>query len=293
LRARRALAAFLAVLVPAAPLASAPVLAAIAGSVRVVGGGPLPPGSELRLVQLDSGRVTRVRTTEGGSFQAPLEPGLYGIDVGGTGYEIASGPHVVAAASGQTIAAALTLRAVPAQARAASASGPRIVHEDIGCMAADQNPEVDAVIEPAAAVTQARVYFHSARDDRFVYVDMLPEVGRFVACLPPPRAGSGPVTYYVAAVADGVESRITDVQADVVDSASSCPAGRRMAVVCPCAGPVAAYLPTGAVATPAGFAAGAQAAGIASTAVKIGAAVGIVGLGLILGDNATPASPSR
>jgi hypothetical protein len=294
LQARRALAAVLVGLICAPPLASAPVLSAIVGSVRLEGGAALPPGLELRLIHLDTGRSTSVPTSSGGTFQAAVEPGLYAIDVGKSGYEIASGARVVAALPGRTVTASLSLAAVAqAVAPPPSASGPRIVHEAVGCMAADENPEIDAVIEPAPGVTQPRVYFHSARDERFLYVEMIPEVGRFVACLPAPRPGSGPVTYYVSASADGVESRIADIQADVIDQSSSCPAGRRMAVVCPCAGPVAAYLPNGALATPVGFAAGAQAAGIASTAIKIGAAVGIVGIGLVLGDNATPASPSR
>jgi hypothetical protein len=279
-------------LLVAPPVSSAPVLSAIRGSVRLEGGAGLPEGFELSLVGLDTGSLTKVPTTSGGLFQVSVAPGLYAVEVGKSGYRIERGPHVVAVLSGQTVMASLSLVAM-AQPPTAATSGPRIVHEAVGCMAADENPEIEAVIEPAPNVTQPRVYFHAARDDQFHFVDMIPEVGRFVACLPAPRPGSGPVTYYVAASADGVESRIADIEADVIDRSSSCPAGRRMAAVCPCAGPVAAYLPNGVLSTPAGFAAGAGGAGIGSTAVKIGVAVGIVGIGLLLGDNGEPASPSR
>jgi len=242
------------------------------------------------MIQLETGKATSVRPDRAGRFEVSVNPGLYGFDIGKNGYEIVGGPRVVAALPGRTLTAILALATARAAAPA-PASGPRIVHDAVGCMTAEENPEIEAVIEPSASVTKPRVYFHSARDTEFHYVDMIPEVGRFVACLPAPQAGSGPVTYYVAAGADGVDSRIADIEADVIGRSSSCPAGRRTAIVCPCPGPVAAYLPNGALATPLGF--GAQAAGIASTAVKIGAALGVVGIGLILGDNGAPASPSR
>jgi Carboxypeptidase regulatory-like domain len=280
-------------LLAAPPLATASVLSAISGTVRLEVGSVPGSGLELSLIDLDTGSATRVRTTAAGVFQASVAPGLYAIDVRKSGYQIARGPHVLAAIAGQTVTASLALAVVAPPPVPAAGAGPRIVHEAVGCMAADENPEIEAVIEPAPSITTPRVYFHAARDDQFHYVDMIPEVGRFVACLPSPRPGSGPVTYYVAATADGVESRIADIEADVIDRASSCPAGRRMAAVCPCAAAVAAYLPNGVLSTPAGFAAGSAGAGIASTAVKIGAAVGIIGIGLLLGDNGAPASPSR
>jgi hypothetical protein len=250
----------------------------------------MPADLEVRLVQLETGKVTAVRPDRAGRFEVTVEPGLYGFDVRKGGYEIVGGPHVVAALPGVTLTAALALATV--QAAAPASAGPRIVHDAVGCMTAAENPEIEAVIEPAASVTKPRVYFHAKGDTEFHYVEMLPEVGRFVACLPAPREGSGPVTYYVSAAADGVESRIADIEAEVIGRSSTCPAGRRMAVVCPCTAPVAAYL-NGIASTPLGFEAGAQAAGIASTAIKIGAAIGVVGIGLVLGDNGAPASPSR
>jgi hypothetical protein len=291
LRARRVVAAILIGLTSASPAFSAPPLSAVSGALRLEGGSPLPPGLEVRLVQLETGRVTTVRPDSAGRFDTTIEPGLYGLDVGKDGYEIVGGPHVVSALPGRTLTTNLALATVQAPA-AVPAAGPRIVHDAVGCMAAQENPEIEAVIEPGASVAKPRVYFHAARDTEFRYVDMMPEVGRFVACLPAPREGSGPVTYYVSATADGVESRTADIEAEVIGRSSTCPAGRRMAIVCPCAGPVAAYL-NGALSTPQGFVSGAQAAGIASTAIKIGAAIGVVGIGLILGDNGTPASPSR
>jgi len=290
LRARRVVAAILIGLITASPLFSAPPLSAVTGAVRLANGSPVPAGLEVRLVQLETGKVTAVRPDPSGRFETTVDPGLYGFDVGKEGYEIVSGPHVVAALPGGTLTAALALATVPTSP--AVSSGPRIVHDAVGCMAAQENPEIEAVIEPAVDVTKPRVYFHAARDTEFHYVDMMPEVGRFVACLPAPREGSGPITYYVSATSDGVESRIADIEAEVIGRSSACPAGRRMAVVCPCAAPVAAFV-NGVPSTPLGFEAGSQAAGIASTAIKIGAAIGVVGIGLLLGDNGTPASPSR
>jgi hypothetical protein len=289
LRVRRVVAAILIGLIPASPLLSAPPLSAVSGALRLENGSPLPAGLEVRLVQLETGRVTAVKADPTGRFEATVEPGLYGFDLGKGGYEIVGGPHVVAALPGATLTAALALTTV--QAAAPAPAGPRIVHDAVDCMAAQENPEIEAVIEPGASVTKPRVYFHPARDAEFHYVEMMPEVGRFVACLPAPREGSGPITYYVSAAADGVESRTADIEAEVIGRSSACPAGRRMAVVCPCAGLVAAYLPNGALVAP--LEAGAQAAGIASTAIKIGAAIGVVGIGLLLGDNGAPASPSR
>jgi len=293
LQVRRLFAGLL-VFLMAAPGASAePIAAEVQGSVTLEGGRSLPASVELRLVDLDTGRVVGVKTDGSGRFETQVSPGLYGLDLAKSGYEIVGGPHVLAATPGHSIVASLAVS--PRSPEAAEApSGPRIVHEALGCMPADENPEVEAVIEPAASVQDPRVYFHAARDTKFYYVDMMPEVGRFVACLPPPKAGSGPITYYIAASAGGVESRIANIEADVIGGSSSCPVGRRMAVVCPCAGPVAAYLQNGILASPPGFAAGtALGAGIGSSAIKIGTAVGILGIGLLLGDNGAPASPSR
>jgi hypothetical protein len=124
---------------------------------------------------------------------------------------------------------------------------------------------------------------------------MIPEVGRFVACLPQPRADAGPVTYYVSAAARDVESRTADIAAEVVRDASSCPSGRRMAVVCPCSTPVAAFLPGGVASVPAGFSGVAGAfAGVsaANAAAAVAVAISAVGIGLMMNDTA-PASPSR
>jgi hypothetical protein len=160
-------------------------------------------------------------------------------------------------------------------------------------MVASENPEIEAVIEPSSLVTRPRVYFKSTKENRFHYVEMLPEIGRFVACLPEPKADAGPVTYYVSAFAQGTESRTADIAADVVGRASSCPEGRRMALACPCSGPVAAYLPGGVSSVPAGFS-GALGGipGAMTTAAGVVIGITAVGIGIMISD-AAPASPSR
>lgn len=247
----------------------------------------------MRLVDLDTGRVVKTRADAQGSFEARLEPGVYGFDFGRRGYEIVDGPRVVSAVSGQALFAVLRLATVQGEPPAV---GPRIVHDAVGCMAADQNPEIEAIIEPASSVTRPRVYFKSNRERRFHYVEMIPEVGRFVACLPQPRPDAGPVTYYVSAAAHGVESRTADVAALVVRDAGSCTEGKKMAVVCPCATPVAAYLPNGVASMPAGFSGAAGGAGSVIAAANAAAAVAIgisaVGIGIMISDP-SPASPSR
>jgi carboxypeptidase family protein len=290
---RRWVAGCLITLTATSSLPGAIPLSLLRGSLRLEATGAPAGGAEVRLIQLDTGRVVVARASAAGDFEARLEPGLYALDVGRDGYEIASGPRIVAATEGRAVTAALGLIAL--QGEPARSVGPRIVHEALGCMAADQNPEIEAIIEPAASVTRPRVYFHSAREQRFHYVEMLPEVGRFVACLPQPRADSGPVTYYVSAAAREVESRTADITAEVVGDGKGCPSGRRMAVMCPCSTPVAAFLPGGAASVPAGFSgvAGALAgASAANAAAAVAIAISAVGIGLMMSDT-SPASPSR
>ena len=285
---RRFIAACLIGLLSTSPLLSAPSSSTLRGSVRFEDG-TIPTGVDLRLVQLDTGLVVTPIVDSKGTFEAVLEPGLYGVDVGRRGYEIVQGPRVVSASPGQLVAAALQVT----RTAAPPAVGPRIAHDALGCMVASENPEIEAVIEPASAVTHPRVYFKSSRESRFHYVEMLPEIGRFVACLPEPRPDAGPVTYYVSASAQGVESRTADIAADVVTRASTCPAGRKLALACPCAGPVAAYLPGGVPSAPAGFS-GALGGipGATSTAAGIAIGISAIGIGLMIGDSG-PASPSR
>jgi hypothetical protein len=285
---RRFIAACLIGLLSTSPLLSAPSLSTLRGSLRLEDG-TIPTGIDLRLVHLDTGRVVSPAVDSKGAFETPLEPGLYGVDVGRRGYEIVSGPRVVSASPGQMVAAALEVtRTAPPPA-----VGPRIAHDALGCMVAGENPEIEAVMEPASAVTHPRVYFKSSKESSFHYVEMLPEIGRFVACLPQPKPDAGPVTYYLSASADGVESRTADVAANVVTRASTCPAGAKLALACPCAGPVPTFVVGGAPSAPAGFSGAlAGVSGATSTAAGIAIGISAIGIGLMIGDSG-PASPSR
>jgi hypothetical protein len=247
---------------------------------------------ELRLVDVASGRVSVAKSDANGAFRVSLAPGVYSLEAGG--YAVASGPHLVTATAGSESVAALALTPI-----APAAADLSITHLPVGCMVAEEHLEIDATIRPAARVSKARVYFKAAREASFHYVEMAPEIGRFVACLPRPHADSGPIDYYVEAEgADAARTRTSDVSAIVIRKAEECPADRRNAVVCPCRVPVAVYDVAGQPAFPSAFGGvagqlgGALVAPITGTASFVAIGISAIGVGLLLQDT-TPASPSR
>src|SRR5207244_1980532 len=87
---------------------------------------------------------------------------------------------------------------------------------------ADEFPQIEAVVTPPAST--ARFYFKGAGDSQYYFVLMSPKVGRFVAVLPKPKPKAGPLTYYIAVVGpDGAKARTPELDADVVQTAESCP----------------------------------------------------------------------
>lgn len=279
----------LAALLAAPPALRAEASAMIRGSLELRGV-PLA-GVELSLVNLDSGRLTSVLTGPQGAFEARVPPGLYSLAP--RGYQVARGPRVVAAVVGAVALAALTVEGASAPWPASSL---RLDHSPVGCLLEDDFNEIAARIEPPAKVAGARVHFRSSLETEFHYVEMLPDVGRFVACLPRPEREAAPVIYHVEAwTADGGRVRTPEVSSLVVREAADCPGDRRMAALCPCAVPVAVYAAGGVPGVPLGFSgvmggtAGAITAGT-TAAMVVGATT--VGLLILMGEN-PPASPSR
>lgn len=288
---RRSLATFLALLLSPVSPASAVDLARVEGTVSLAGK-PAPTGTEVRLLDLTSGRVTATRSEPDGVFRMPIPPGVYAVEAG-RGYEISRGPRIVSAAAGQVVAASLFLAALPDTASGAL----ELQHSPKGCLTADEHPEIDAALRPATKVKQARVYFKGAREKEYHYVEMIPEIGRYVACLPEPHKDAGPVDYYVEATGtDGGTTRSQEVSSLVVDRNDTCPVDRRIASVCPCRVPVAVFNMAGQPAFPSAFGgvAGQVGGSIGATTtaslITIGAA--IIGVGIQL-PGPGPASPSR
>ncbi len=272
-------------------MASAAVdLARVEGTLSLAGK-PAPTGTEVRFLDLANGQVTSARSGQAGAFRAPLAAGVYAIEAG-LGYEISRGPRIVSAAPGQVVAASLFLAALPA-----SGGALELQHSPKGCLAANEHPEIDASLRPATKVKQARVYFKGAREREYHYVEMIPEIGRYVACLPEPRKDAGPVDYYIEATGtDGGTTRSQDVSSLVVDRDDTCPTDRRVASVCPCRVPVAVFNMAGQPAFPSAFGGvagqvgGSVGATTTASLITIGAA--IIGVGIQL-PGPGPASPSR
>jgi hypothetical protein len=203
---------------------------------------------------------------------------------------------VVAALAGQTQKAELTVETV-APAPLPETPGVQADHTPVGCMTADQYIEISARLTPATRVQAARVYFKSSWEQEYHYVEMVPDVGRHVACIPRPQREASPISYYIEASSkDGALVRTPEASALVVDSPAECPADRRMAVLCPCEYPVAVYGPGQMAAVPAGFSGviggfpGTLVTGTTAAMAVVGAtAIGI----MIIMPHPPTASPSR
>lgn len=128
--------------------------------------------------------------------------------------------------------AARTPDSPSAQAATAAEGSGWIVHNPFGCLIEKRYPEIDAVVEPASDLAEARVYFNSAAGDQQAeyWVKMTWSGDRFVGRLPKPQATASPVRYRIEGRrADGrVESTKEHVAVVAVDE-SGCPRGARIA----------------------------------------------------------------
>lgn len=130
--------------------------------------------------------------------------------------------------------AARTAGSPPDEASTDTALGDWIVHEPYGCLIERQFPEIDAVIEPASEVAEARLCFASAASDEetWFWVKMTRTGAGFVGRLPRPQAAASPVQYRIEAHrTDGRVASTERHAAVVVTTESQCPEGVRVAPV--------------------------------------------------------------
>ncbi len=159
------------------------------------------------------------------------------------------------------------------------------------CVAANSSPIVEAILEPGAAVSSARVYYKTALTTNFSVVEMERRGDRLEACLPQPRPDAGTVTYYVVTTsgAGAPEQRTGEVRAVVVSNPGAC-GGRRMASDCSDR-LVSAAQPPGPVEVTAGASRG---GGGISKGIIIASSAALVGVGVyLLVRDKEPKSPSR
>lgn len=168
--------------------------------------------------------------------------------------------------------------------------GAGIRMDKIECLVAGEYPLFDANMDPSTIVARARVFFHPGTTEEWFFVEMaqMPE-GQFQGKLPRPRLEASPISYYVQATTTGfVESQTQEVKAIVVADKIEC--GKLLLAPLGAPGPVQVFsASSGAIITPAGFAAGGLlTAGVVAAVIGGAAAIGI-GVGVI---NNPPAEPS-
>jgi len=181
--------------------------------------------------------------------------------------------------------------AAAAEPVAPSTGSLHVSHEPVGCMIADQSPQIEATVAPSSSVADVRVYFRSALSPDTYYIAAEKLGDRYVASLPRPQLNAGPITFYVeAASRSGVFARTAESVAGVVPDAVACPAGLRPAPLGPTTTQLTIFSETGATAPVAGFTgisrvvAGAAlaAAGVVGTVASavggVAAAGGILGM---------------
>lgn len=105
---RRLLSIAVSALLAAPSFAPASPSSSLNGLITSAQGKPLARLS-LDLLNLDTGRVTTAQTDGAGAFRVSLDPGLYTVDAGRSGYRVARGPQVVKLVAGQAITANLAL----------------------------------------------------------------------------------------------------------------------------------------------------------------------------------------
>lgn len=144
---------------------------------------------------------------------------------------------------GTLLAIAVLAAAEPVAARAADespraqgspgvAESAQIVHEPFGCLVEGRFAEIDATIEPASEVAEARLYFSSAMSDEAIeyWVTMARNGSSVVGRLPKPRASASPIRYRIEARTEAGRLASTELYTVVVAAEESgCPEGVRIA----------------------------------------------------------------
>lgn len=167
--------------------------------------------------------------------------------------------------------------------------GAGIRMDKIECLVAGEYPLFRAKIDPSDVVARARVFFHPGTTEDWFFVEMTQaELAGFEGKLPRVRIEASPVSYYVQATTTNfVDSQTEEVKAIVVNDELEC--GSLIAAPLGAPGPVQVFsASTGAVITPAGFAAGGLLTAGAIAAIVGGAAAVGIGTVVIPGPEPTP-----
>jgi beta-lactamase regulating signal transducer with metallopeptidase domain len=138
---------------------------------------------------------------------------------------------IAALAATEPVPAAATAGSPPKQASNAALRS-WIVHEPFGCLVEGRFSEIDATIDPASEVAQARLYFSGPGPDTGTeyWVEMTQQGTRFVGRLPRPTAKVKSVRYRIEARRKDDRVATTDSHLAVVaPDESGCPAGARIA----------------------------------------------------------------
>jgi hypothetical protein len=122
-------------------------------------------------------------------------------------------------------AVGLGLAALPALAQDSLV----IDHKAIGCIVAEQYPQMNACLSPAPAVAQTRVYFRASGTPHFYFVSGTNVLTCYGYVLPKPKKTIKKIDYYVegtskeyAQIKAFTPSRTAEYNPDVVESASEC-----------------------------------------------------------------------
>src|SRR5688572_6014755 len=145
-------------------------------------------------------------------------------------------------------ATAAWLSAAPAFAQSVA-----IDHQGVGCLVADNFPEMTACFQPSSEVARARLQFRAEGTLPWYYVEMQAGGACYSAVLPKPQSSTKGIEYYIDVASKGYgESRTPDYNPRVASGLGGC---RRRGIVAGFAtsAAVKVFAPAGAPAVPAGF----------------------------------------
>jgi hypothetical protein len=159
----------------------------------------------------------------------------------------------------------LLLTATPA-----TAADVAITHDAVGCVVAEEFPEVVARIDPADRVASARVRFRPPDGAHWYSVGMKPGTDGFRAVLPSPKKSLKSFVYYLEATDAALgTTRTPEYTPAVAEGPGAC---RTVPVAAAAVGEIALESPAGAPAVPAGFNSLGIAGVAGAAAVTLGAA---------------------
>lgn len=279
-------------------LAAPAAVGTLSGQVTVEGQ-PLS-GMGLAVVDLQTGAIHRTKSDAKGNYRLELAAGEYVLtSLSVAGLAVGKAPSRVVVSAGRVAVASLDLLRLPVlytvqDPPAPAVAGPEtfgnITHEKVSCLVAGQFPLIEAVIEPAASVARARVYFKSALGTDYYFVEMTLQDGKFVGKLPKPKLEASPITYYIqATTTEFGESQTPEIETTVVADESECEG--KVAPIGPAGAVTVFSASTAAVAVPVGFAAGGLALGAGGLALA-GGLLAAGGVAAAAGGGGSSPSPS-